>query len=138
MNTELKMGDRIKMKPFNEEKTRRNYGSRIGFEGFHGDVIQYRLEKLPDDFYDMPICDDCCIAYGEVTGHVHMITGGEQGIDFDLRRCPKTKKEYLKVNNVVYLKHQEHCPVEIPPGIYEYGRQLEYDPFEKRLREVAD
>jgi len=126
------------MKPFNEENPRKDFGKRIGFEGFHGDVTVSRMESLPEDFDLMPVCEDHCIAYGEATGHLHMITEGVQGKDFDLRRDPKTKSEYLKVNNVVFLKHQEHAPVELKPGIYKFGRQLEYNPWEKRMREVAD
>lgn len=125
------------MKPFNEENPRKDFGERIGFIGFHGDVTCERLAELPDSFEDMPVCTDRCIAYGEATGHIHQVQG-EQGKDFDLRRDPETKREYLRVNNVVFLKHQEHAPVELKPGIYRFGRQLEYDPFEKKLREVAD
>lgn len=126
------------MKTFNEKNPRENFGQRIGFEGFHGDVTQFRLKELPKDFESMPQCKDSCVAYGEATGHIHQITGGELGKDYDLRRDPKTKHEYLRVDNVVYLKHQEHCPVELKPGFYRFGRQLEYSPFEKQLRQVID
>lgn len=125
------------MKPFNEKNPRLNVGFRVGFIGMHGDVTCYGLAKLPKDFESMPQCKDRCVAYGEATGHLHQIQG-ELGVDFDLRRDPSTQTEYLKVNNVVFLKHQEHCPVELKPGAYRFGRQLEYDPIEKHLREVAD
>lgn len=125
------------MKPFNEHDPRKNYGDREGFIGFHGDVTVSKVSKLPDNFELMPQCADRCVAYGEATGHLHQIQG-ELNKDFDLRRCPETKREYLKVNNVVFLKHQEHCPVELRPGFYQFGRQLEYSPIEKHLREVQD
>ena len=93
--------------------------------------------ELPKDWDEMEVCVDRCVAYGEATGHLHQIQG-ELGVDFELKRCPKTKVEYAKINNVCFLKHQEHRPVELVPGVYRFGRQLEYDPFEKRMREVAD
>ena len=123
-------------KPFNEHNPRTNFGSRLGFEGFHGDVTSFRLESAPKDFNEMEKIKDSAIAYGEATGHLHQIIGDPK--DYDLRRCKKSGFEFLIVHNVVFLKHQEHAPVEYTPGVYRFGRQLEYDPFEKLTRQVAD
>lgn len=126
----------MKKKPFNEHDPRADFGWRPGFEGFHGDVTCFREDQLPPGFEQMEKIKDNCIAYGEATGHAHELIG--QPEDFDLRRDVKNKVEYLKVHNVIFLKHQEHAPVELKPGNYRFGRQLEYDPFEKHVRQVVD
>lgn len=123
------------MKPFNEIGTQTASFNEIGDEALHGDVIVTKIE-LPGDFASMPQVKDSCLAYGEVTGHVHMVVGNEA--DFELRECPKTKTRHLRVVNPVTLKHQEHSPIVLPPGGYRIGIQREYDPFEKLIRQVAD
>jgi hypothetical protein len=49
-------------------------------------------------------------------------------------------KLYL-LNNTesdVIIKHQEHKPITVPPGIYEIGAVQEHDYFEKAARAVRD
>lgn len=121
------------MKPFNEHGTKKAKFEQIGDECLHGDVIVTRTD-LPNDFDSMPIVKDACLAYGEITGHVHKLVSG----DFELREDPKTKTRHLKVVTESFLKHQEHAPIVIPPGTYRIGIQREYDPFEKLVRRVAD
>jgi hypothetical protein len=36
------------------------------------------------------------------------------------------------------LKHQEHVPFRLAPGMYQVGIQLEYDPYEQIRRNVLD
>lgn len=102
----------------------------------HGDVIVFGENALPMDFESMPRVKDNCVAYGEVTGHRHQLFGNET--DFDLRECSKTKVRHLKVVSPIMLKHQEHSPIQVPPGNYRIGIQREYSPFEKRSRQVVD
>lgn len=122
------------MKPFNEENPQLNNNMAEGDYAFHGDVVLYCESKLPDDFESMPKVEDSALAYGEATGHIHKLVSG----DFDLRECPKTKVKHLKVVKPTMLKHQEHRPIEINPGVYRIGIQREYDPISKKIREVAD
>lgn len=122
-------------KPFNEHSPRETKW-REGFIGFHGDVTAFGVDSMPKNFLEMDKVTDNCIAYGEATGHAHELVGNPE--DFDLRRDPKTKVEYLRVHNMVFLKHQEHSPVKLPPGDYRFGRKTEYDPFAKRQRQVID
>ena len=122
-------------KAFNENGTQKATFNEIGQEALHGDVI-ITSAHLPNDFDSMPKVKDSCLAYGEMTGHMHKIFGDEG--TFDLRECPKTKTRHLRVVAPVSLKHQEHSPIILPPGDYRIGIQKEYDPFEKIIRQVAD
>jgi hypothetical protein len=122
------------MKPFNENGTQRPVFND-GDIALHGDVIVIRGTN-PEDFSSFPIVQDSCIAYGESTGHMHKIFG-EPG-DFELRENPKTKERHLKVVRPVMLKHQEHSPIELPPGEYRTGIQQEWDVFERLSRKVID
>lgn len=123
------------MKPFNEHGTQKAKFKKIGDEGIHGDVIVTKSE-MPEDFDEMMMIKDDCLAYGEATGHAHKIFG-EPG-SFSVRECPKTKTRHLHVVTEVMLKHQEHSPTMIPTGFYRIGIQKEYDPFTKLIRRVID
>lgn len=121
-------------KPFNESVPPiRPKFKKLNDEGLHGDVIITKT-KEPKGFEAMTKIEDGCLAYGEATGHMHKLFGGE----FDLRECPETKVKHLRVVKEVVLKHQEHNPVVIPPGHFRIGIQVEYDPYEKLSRRVAD
>jgi len=122
------------MKPFNEHvpPVFANF-QNLDDEGIHGDVIVTKCTE-PEGFNSMDEIKDGCLAYGEATGHAHKLFGGE----FRLRECPTTKTRHLHVIREVVLKHQEHNPVTIPPGHFRIGIQQEYDPFEKRSRQVID
>lgn len=121
------------MKPFNESNPQEAKFKKMGDEGFHGDVI-VTMDHLPDGFEQLPRVKDDCLAYGEATGHCHMLISGV----FDLREDPETKRKLLRVVEPTTLKHQEHEPRVIPPGTYRIGIQREYNPFEKLTRQVAD
>lgn len=123
------------MKPFNEADPVHGVKMKKGDLGLHGDVIVF-CEKAPEDFETWPKVKDNCLAYGEATGHAHVIVGDESA--FDLRENPQTKARHLRVVKPVMLKHQEHRGVEIPPGEYRIGIQREYSPFDKLVRRVVD
>lgn len=63
------------------------------------------------------------LAEGEATGHSHTIEepGAELFEDRDGNR-------WLKVREHVALRHQEHAPISVGPGIYEVLLQREFDP----------
>lgn len=68
------------------------------------------------------------LAYGEATGHAHAIASKSA----DLYNLPDTQDRLLRVRGkkVVALLHEEHAPIEIPPGEYIVRRQREYYPEE--------
>lgn len=90
------------------------------------------------------------IARGEHSGHSHIVTGENITI------TKKGKKTFIEVgedSNAV-LQHlleaafietgeeiwtQEHLPIPLKPGKYEYIPQVEFDPYGKEImRKVAD
>jgi len=71
------------------------------------------------------------LAYGEVTGHAHAITEDTARIMVEA-----TGEEYLVVEDVATLRHEEHATVEIPQGTYRIVHQREYTP--EAIRNVAD
>src|SRR6266568_8635268 len=64
------------------------------------------------------------LAYGEVTGHAHAIY---ENID-QVKMWAVGKVKYLEVMARVTLKHEEHSPATIEPGIYKLPTQVEYTP----------
>jgi len=113
-----------------------------------GDVLIFKIDSSSVDFRNNKafkkariIDGKYILAYGEATGHSHVIEGIEE------------KKELLGNKVVVYnhagtlyikakcsftVAHQEHKPITIPKGTYKVGRVKEYDHFTQRARQVRD
>lgn len=122
------------MKPFNKEKCEKKE-MKIGDIAMHGDVVIERIEDLPGRFETLEKEKNNCLAYGEISGHLHQLSQG----DFDLRINDENPSERLfLIKTPTSLKHQEHKEILLPPGNYRSRIQREYDPFTKRIREVAD
>lgn len=122
------------MKPFNQDKHEPK-ALEIGDICTHGDVVIERINKLPDGFPTYDKAEKGVLAYGEMTGHVHMLEEGE----FDVRVDPgNTMNRILHIIEDAVLKHQEHKQIKLPKGFYRTRIQTEYNPFTKRLQEVAD
>jgi len=84
-----------------------------------GDLLITSIQYLPEGVIPK---GDRVLAEGEVTGHLHELTGGDV----------YTKKDRLFFNVIkgceVTLVHPEHAPIIFIPGIYEVTRQREYRP----------
>lgn len=75
------------------------------------------------------------LAHGEVTGHAHALTsqhavlmsikvpqrGSVRGVD------PELEERFLKVEKQSTLSHEEHGPIELPPGTYRITIQRQWD-----------
>lgn len=123
------------VKPFNEHGMQ-SPAFEVGDIALHGDVIIERVADLPLEAANLPIEPNSCLAYGEATLHIHHLVG-TPGKDFEVR-VATTGERLLKIVNPTALKHQEHSPIVLPPGMYRTGVQQEYDPFTKKMRQVAD
>lgn len=112
-----------------------------------GDVLLYHETALPKGLKPLK---GATVAFGEVTGHNHtfyddMTCAAEK---FDHRTDKGSKKVELyedenksiwaQIISPVWLKHQEHKPIEFKPGIYRIGIVREYDHVEKLTRKVVD
>jgi len=71
------------------------------------------------------------LAEGEATGHAHTI-------EDEVELYEKDGVLFLKTDKKVSLKHQEHHPIHLDPGIRRVGIVREYDPLEKDVRRVLD
>ncbi|HRK00997.1 MAG TPA: hypothetical protein PL089_15410 [Ignavibacteria bacterium] len=70
------------------------------------------------------------LAYGEVTGHKHVLKG-------ELEIIENQDGCFVRVKNDSVVTHEEHDTINIPPGEYEIRIQREYDPI-NYARKVAD
>jgi hypothetical protein len=80
-------------------------------------------------------------AYGEVTGHAHAIAY-EESMDWFEAEGQDTVTDaggtvgYLRLVDAAELRHEEHSPINLDPGLWKVTRQREYTP--ERIRSVAD
>ena len=86
------------------------------------------------------------LAFGEVTGHKHQVNMAEMvkeaGVSLHMgfhRTAGEDVPEAFEVHDeTVTLKHEEHNPIDIPPGKYIVRIVREFDHIAGRSRYVAD
>ena len=85
-----------------------------------GDVHIWRIDTLPEGAVRAA---NLTIREGETTGHAHRLTecAGLEVYALDGRIMAVVGGE------PVTLTHEEHRPITLPPGIYEFGPTHEYD-----------
>ena len=116
----------------NHNKQRSN---TVQFTARQGDVIILATNKIPKDA--KPVARDngrIVLAYGEVTGHAHLIDSDTAlflATDLD-----EMADRFLRVEKQCQVVHDEHDTVTLPPGDYVVRRQREYAP--EAIRNVAD
>ncbi len=118
-------------------------------KGMQGDVQFKMIEKLPNDCKKV---SNSPLAYGEISGHVHILTGDVEMFENKGKRFAKigNKKARLQhilegnlksascMTEVKELPVADHKSILLPPGIYEFGIQKEYNPFENVFKQVVD
>ncbi len=101
-----------------------------------GDVGIVRIDQLPAGATDVTPEDRIVLAYGEVTGHAHAIAPGEAR-EYSMAQAGTAVRRFLTVvGNAATVRHEEHAPIPLPPGVYEIVQQREYTP--EAIRNVAD
>lgn len=107
------------------------------FMARQGDVLIRRVGAIPDGAVQEDAKDNrIVLAYGEVTGHAHAIAERTASA-FTMSDAAGTVRRFLKVvGRSATVRHEEHAPIELPPGFYEIGIQREYTP--EAIRNVAD
>jgi hypothetical protein len=76
------------------------------------------------------------IADSELTGNHHLV---ETPVGVDI--LEDKNRIFMNASiptEVKCVDKERHSTIEIPAGTYEFGTQQEYDPFQARLRNVAD
>ena len=71
------------------------------------------------------------VELGQATGHAHAFYDASSA----LLHAPSGER-FLRIVEPTALKHEEHAPIELPPGSYRVRRQREYHPEE--IRTVVD
>ena len=99
-----------------------------------GDVLLKAVPAIPEGAKDVTPQGRIVLAYGETTGHAHAIDDAPPAVKPKL--WDAGAERFLQVVEKTALKHEEHAPVELPPGNYQIIGQVEYAPEE--IRRVAD
>lgn len=104
-----------------------------------GDVLIVPANELPDGLHKLPREGGrVVLALGEATGHAHAIADRGATLYSD---DPIAKREgnvvYLRITRPVALRHEEHAPIHLDPGVYRVVRQREWTDDEEPIR-VAD
>ena len=90
---------------------------------------------------------DTVVAYGEATGHNHkfqfdkntMVNYPVTGYVTDRGRMGITNAlQYVEVEKIATLIHQEHNPIHVPPGKYKVQIVREFDHIGRVTRNVVD
>lgn len=99
----------------------------------HGDVDIREIESIPKEAIDLK---ENILARGEFTGHNHAVfKKNGNGIAV----LEKSGVKYFEIKEPgCYVTHPEHGTKPIEIGKYMIEIEREYDPFEKKLREVRD
>lgn len=94
---------------------------RVGMLYRHGDVLLRSLSQLPRN---VQWRSGAILAHGEMTGHSHRLDCPDA-----IQLWASGNTLFLEVKNTgVQLVHEEHQPIELPPGFYQVWRQREYRP----------
>lgn len=102
-----------------------------------GDVFIHTPKSVPTKLVEVaPDPRGVVLAEGEATGHHHRI--GPSFRNAVLLRTEDGLRSFLRVTGGVpaSLKHEEHAPISIPPGLHEVYIQREYQP--DGVRQVVD
>ena len=73
----------------------------------------------------------CVIAHGE-SGNTHVVEDSEAEL------IQVGERMLLNLGREAVLKHQEHDPITLEPGLYEIGRVNEYDYLSQITKKVTD
>ena len=107
----------------------------------HGDNDSYQVAN-----YHGKTPTHAILAFGEATGHKHQVNMAdmmkEAGVTLHMSYNGKAGEDVPSAfevrNETVTLKHEEHNPIEIPPGKYVVRIVREFDHIAGRARYVAD
>ena len=124
-----------------------------------GDVVMYKVDDKTYEqhtsrskhndgnaFYTGGTNTSAILAFGEATGHKHQISLKEltdnAGVDLQMgwngTAGVDVPAAFEVTGEVVTLRHEEHNPIDIPPGKYVVKIVREFDHITRRTGYVAD
>ena len=110
-----------------------------------GDVILRKIDALPEGLNKQ---DSKVLQHGETTGHMHQFdrdaavtvyvgtTSPKDSLsdssELNFKTVTENGNKYIVVDVPALLRHEEHKPITIEPGVYEIDivREFDYDKFE--------
>lgn len=108
---------------------------KIGNYYHHGDVL-IKNADIPQEAKKQKKSNDVVLAEGEATGHKHVLAECAEKVEI----YKHNNIIYLKINESVKLKHEEHKSFVIKnDGKTKYiDRVKEFDPWQEEIRKVQD
>jgi hypothetical protein len=115
----------------------------------HGDMILLKITKSDLPGSKTVEKKSLTVGVGEVSGHSHLLRpiGSATILEYGADTAELTSEDKfvekeeiffeIRGGNAVIL-HEEHGPIVFTPGFYKRYNQVAYNPFEKRLKAVAD
>ena len=121
-----------------------------------GDVV---MLKVDDEYFEKNVRKNeerieyygeqptnAILAFGEVTGHKHQVNmkdmvkeaGVTLNMGYNRKAGIDVPDAFIVHNETVILTHEEHNPIELPPGKYMVRIVREFDHIAGRSRYVAD
>ena len=97
----------------------------------HGDVTLRKLKSMPPGQQQVISRKRLVLAHGE-SGHSHVIEDDEAEL------IQIGDRMLLKLTKQSTVKHEEHKPITLEPGIWEIGRVKEFDYLTMMSRNVID
>lgn len=118
-------------------------------KGHQGDVQFKMIESLPKNVKKV---ENTPLAYGEISGHIHILTGDVQMLESEGKRFAivgegKARLQHILEGNlksascmmeVKELPVADHKSILLSPGTYEFGIQKQFNPYEKVFERVQD
>jgi hypothetical protein len=117
-------------------------------KGHQGDVMFKQITTLPTNAKHI---ENIPLAYGEISGHVHILTGDVELLESKGKRFAIVGKGKARLQHILEGNLKPFCMTEVkelpiadhksilfPPGTYEIGIQKQYNPFEKVFERVID
>jgi len=96
-----------------------------------GDVIGKKLTELPNLKGAVVTRKRLVLAHGE-SGHSHVIEDDEAEL------IQIGERMLLKLTKAATVKHEEHKPITLSPGVWEIGRVREFNYFEMMTLQILD
>jgi hypothetical protein len=112
-----------------------------------GDVILKKISELPNG---LELQNHKVLQYGETTGHMHQFAQAAAvkvfhtparntaSIDQQFKTITTDEGKFLVVEMLSDLRHEEHNPISIEPGIYQIDIVREYDYEKDEMTRVVD
>lgn len=108
-----------------------NNTNKIGAR--HGDLNFHPVKEVPQGLKEVKHDGSFVLAYGEHTGHKHVIKAPKMQILQDAEG-----RYYLNLKQRATISHEEHKTITLLPGIYRQDIEQERDPFLDQINVVKD